>query len=291
MRTDRSGRLRQPRLIISGVLVAAGAATLAAWPLPAAGDKAAAPSAPPAMVLDDAALLPDLQSLPAENVHLDDDHNGARAVRLTGVLLNRGPGPLEMRPARGSDCDGDGTDDDVLAEQAVAVDSDGDGAFDRQVDSLIVARTAGCMVDHPDHAHWHFDAFAAYELWPVGDEAGRRTAALDKVSFCLVDVRRVEAAVPTEPTGRQYEGCGRDAVQGVSPGWADVYGANLPGQAVPLPPDVQDGLYCLVTRADPFGLIAESDETNNAASVRVRLNAGEARADGGPGCEGRADGR
>jgi hypothetical protein len=60
-------------------------------------------------------------------------------------------------------------------------------------------------------------------------------------------------------------------VQGISPGWADVYSARLADQVLDLPDGLADGTYCLHTEADPYRLLREVDPTDNAAVVTVQI--------------------
>ena len=114
--------------------------------------------------------------------------------------------------------------------------------------------------------HWHVDGSAAYALTQAG--SATPLVARSKVSFCLRDsdrLRRGEGAPET------YGECARDRRQGISVGWSDVYDASLDGQTLPLPGSIGDGDYCLRLRADPRNLFRESDETDNASAVPVRL--------------------
>nr|MDQ4006991.1 lysyl oxidase family protein [Actinomycetota bacterium] len=91
-----------------------------------------------------------------------------------------------------------------------------------------------------------------------------------KVSFCLRDNRPVPGARPRQR--REYFGeCGRSLVQGVSPGWVDVYDAETPGQSLRLPRRLSDGTYCLVLRADPLDRLVEADDGDNVSVRPVRI--------------------
>ena len=95
------------------------------------------------------------------------------------------------------------------------------------------------------------------------------------MSFCLRDSRK--APEGRGPTRRHYGDCGRKKVQGISPGWADVYRADLPGQMLKLPDELADGQYCLYAVADPLGLLRETDEGDNAAVRSIRFTGNEVR--------------
>jgi len=130
------------------------------------------------------------------------------------------------------------------------------------------------MLDHRGHDHWHFDAMASYTLRRAGSEVA--LASRDKVSFCLRDNRRVPGNVRVG--GRRHFGdCARTRPQGISPGWADVYDADLDGQWLRLPRGVDGDLLCLDLVADPRGLLEEADETNNATSVALRVRGARVR--------------
>lgn len=125
------------------------------------------------------------------------------------------------------------------------------------------------MVDHPDHGHWHFDSMARYALSPVGSTTP--VAENVKVSFCLRD----NVVVPGDPSGQpqRYGQCdSRLSVQGISPGWADVYTADLADQTLDLPDGLAAGAYCLHTEADPLRLLDEVDATNNATVITVQID-------------------
>jgi hypothetical protein len=153
----------------------------------------------------------------------------------------------------------------------IYTDRTGDGRFARGEDKARVTTAAGCMLDHPTHKHWHFDAMASYSLARPGSSTP--IVSREKVSFCLRDSREMLAS--TDRPRRHYGDCGRNKVQGISPGWADVYKWTLPGQVLELPDDLADGQYCLHSAADPLGLLEEADEEDNAAVRSIRLTGNE----------------
>lgn len=214
-------------------------------------------------------LLPNMTSLPAEDVHIQQTSNGRRLLRFTSVLANSGPGPLVVD-----------TDDSSpqcprgqrFASQITFVDAAGDGRYQRARDRQRERTPAGCMLNHPTHDHWHFDASASYELTTHGD--WRPVVSSDKVSFCLRDSRKLPGA--GGPARERYDDCDRSSVQGISTGWGDVYKWDLDGQALPLPNNLPDGSYCLTLTADPFNLWRETDDTDNASVVGVRIRGDDA---------------
>jgi Lysyl oxidase len=147
-------------------------------------------------------------------------------------------------------------------------DSAGDARFDRTVDKMRTTRQGGCMLDHPDHGHWHFDAMARYSLTRQGEQSP--LVASDKVSFCRRDNRETPSASPVK-VAQHYGDCGPRKVQGISPGWADVYDTDLPDQHLALPAELPEGAYCLHNEADPLELLLETDDSDNAAAIAVRI--------------------
>ena len=225
--------------------------------------RTATPAGPPM-------LLPNMRSLDASALRIEVTRN-ARRLRFAASLANLGPGPMLVLPRRGRDGCPAGR---LRADQLVHVDPDRDGRFQRRRDPIGVRRAAGCMLDHRGHDHWHFDAMAAYSLRRPG--TGVPLVARDKVSFCLRDNRRVpgqRVVVRREHFGE----CRRTGPQGISPGWVDVYKADLDGQWLRLPRGVDDEVICLDLEADPHNLLRETDETDNATSVAVRISGDQVR--------------
>jgi hypothetical protein len=215
-----------------------------------------------------APMRPNLRSLPAEDVHIESATDG-RQLRFASALPNTGIGPLAVRPDDGGRC----PPRQRYAAQVIYEDHAGDGRFDRGEDGIITTFPAGCMLDHPTHRHWHFDAMAGYALTKPGTSTP--IASQEKVSFCLRGSREVPRGLG--PTREHYGDCGRNKVQGISPGWADVYRADLPGQMLELPDELADGQYCLHAVADPLGLLEETDEGDNAAVRSIRIAGNEVR--------------
>ena len=240
-------------------------------------------AAPPARVTDSPApteppappaLLPNLRSLDAFDIAVEGVGR-QRRLRFAASLANLGPGPLVLKPRGRGQCG----PREHSAVQVVFADADGDGRYRRGRDDSGTSAFTGCMLRHPGHDHWHFDAMTAYSL--------RRPAATnpvvtcDKVSFCLRDNERVPGA-PVVVRREHFGECSRQGRQGISPGWVDVYGADLDGQWLRLPRGLDGEVACLDLAADPSGLVDEADETDNATSVALRISAsGVRRVDAG----------
>ena len=219
------------------------------------------------------ALLPDVVVRPIVEVRIQKSV-GVKLLRFASIIGNAGAGVVELKPdtpARSAinDCDGDGDPlNDRKAFQRIFEDVDDDGVFTRGVDSLLERRFAGCSFFHVAHDHWHFEEFARYRL--VKPASGRIVASSEKVSFCVRDSIWFDATLPGSPGLGHYGNCTQDSVTGLSIGWADYYGSNLPGQELDIR-GLANGRYCLRTEGDHAGRLAESDDENNGRSTLVRI--------------------
>jgi hypothetical protein len=123
--------------------------------------------------------------------------------------------------------------------------------------------------------YWKYQHAARFELWRL-DRAGERTRLVrtgPKVAYCLRDLRR-RVGGRASPRREVYPACSQSRRArwvrlGTSVGWSDVYPSSYHEQWV----DVTGlrGLFELVHIADPRDGLEERDETNNAASTRLRL--------------------
>lgn len=185
-----------------------------------------------------------------------------RWLRFESALGNKGRGPLEVRPNRARPCPAG----KHHATHVIYRDADGNGRYRRTVDTGTTRRSAGCMVFHRTHDHWHLEAASRYTLFRA-DGAGAVKVRQRKTSFCLRDSRPLPETYRTHTYPRYYGECSRYSRQGISIGWTDVYQSFLPGQAVRLPAGAGDGLYCLHVKVDPLDMLLESYEDDNT-SVR-----------------------
>jgi hypothetical protein len=236
-------RLRRP--VLATMLVLA----LAPWGSAAPAD--AAPSG--------AQHLPDLRTLPPKDLKIDRS-SGPRLLRLTNTVWNAGQGRLDLVASHS------GTT--TFATQRIfSHDAAGNWFVQSQ-------RPAGEFVYHPEHNHWHFDDFAIYELRTVTANGGMGPVVRSstKVSFCLVDTTKVNGTLSHAAPSQVYTVCSRAAGQGLSVGWGDVYLAGLPGQHIDIT-GLGNGDFWLVSTADPVNWLLESNETNNAATLKVRIKA------------------
>ncbi|OAN37897.1 lysyl oxidase family protein [Microbacterium sp. H83] len=134
----------------------------------------------------------------------------------------------------------------------------------------VLVRDAGRFEYHPEHNHFHLDGFQRYELLAADRSTVLRTSG--KVSFCLTDVLPVAVQ---ENRGDALSldlkpfDCGITE-QGINPGWADYYGAELPDQWIDVT-GLPSGSYWVRITVDPEGLLLEKDTSNNAATFPVEL--------------------
>jgi Lysyl oxidase len=244
---------------------AAGLAVAAAPPFAyahhPAGQQATVERKPPL-----APLLPDMVALRAQSMTIEQV-NGHRRLRFAAALGNVGRGPMEVRPNNARHC----PPHTRHASQIIYHDVDGNHHFRRDVDTTISRRSAGCMVFHPQHDHWHFEAAARYLLYRPNHRHHVLLKAR-KTSFCLRDSERVPAHFGTFHAPPYYGDCSRDTPQGITSGWADLYEAFLAGQSLDLPNGLPDHVYCLGVRVDPRDELRESDETNNLSARAIRID-------------------
>jgi len=108
------------------------------------------------------------------------------------------------------------------------------------------------------HMHHHVANYTSYEL--VNSTGTVITAR--KQAFCLEDGEQVTPGAP-----RTGYSC---LNQGISRGWADVYGRFLPCQWIDIT-GVPSGAYTLRVIVNPQHTLPESDYTNNVFTVGVQF--------------------
>ncbi len=141
-------------------------------------------------------------------------------------------------------------------------------------DGSYIERLIGSFFYHPEHEHWHIDAIAEYQLWPVDSEGlvGEPVGTGRKASFCLRD----DAPFFDDPRPEKWAdfpvfGECNASVQGISPGWIDIYDSNTPGQLIDIT-GLPDGAYALVSRANPDGVVYEPDIRNNIDITLIEIS-------------------
>ena len=213
----------------------------------------------PGRAAPESALLPDLDQETPSRIAASGGRLGfASAVR------NVGEGPLVVSARRRR-----------LAEPSMAADQ---LVRQRGAPTAVVEGVGRLRyVRSRDHQHWHLLRFERYELREPG---GRRLIGRDrKTGFCLGDRYRVlRPELPRRPANPVYTSrCGLGATrrlrmtEGISVGYGDDYDPWLEGQSLPLG-GLPAGRYLLVHRVNAGRRLRESDYSNNAASVLLRLS-------------------
>ena len=145
---------------------------------------------------------------------------------------------------------------------------------------------------HLNRRWWKFFHAARFELWHLDAFGNPTTRARvgPKVAYCLRDLEREHPRLSRSPRRAVYPACSTSPLKervtlGTSVGWSDVYPPAYPEQWI----DVTGlrGCFAYVHIADPLNGIYESDESNNAAQVIVRL---PWKGAGNRGCPGRSTG-
>ena len=207
------------------------------------------------------AHLPDLQTVVPDHLSLVNQQQG-EILRFSNAIANTGTGPLELHPLS--------TDPKVFNDAHQNVYN----AQSAAEGSLVCHRDLSqAFFFHPEHNHWHLKDVALFEIRsaaPGDDGTGGRWGAVlgnsVKETFCLIDYVPAEG---TKPESRTYFSCFGD--QGIGVGWIDQYHHSTPLQDVDIT-GAPEGIYYLVSKANPVEIFLESDYSNNLAWTSFRLS-------------------
>lgn len=171
-------------------------------------------------------------------------------LRFSTGIANTGLGRLELHPVNGGS---------TTTGIQWLYDEDG---------QVVEQTPVSAYAYHPAHHHWHLGDVALFELHQADSDGliGALVGNSVKVTFCLIDWGQIDENNVAHP---YFKDCGENALQGISPGWIDVYHHSTPGQSLPLP--TVEGDYYLVNKVNPEGHFIESDLSNNTAWVKFRL--------------------
>lgn len=228
---------------------------------PAAARKPANPCLDPAK--RERLLCPDLIMKRPFGLSLDRSvRPGRQILRAGNSIDNIGRGPAELRGVRSSR---------YFMRARQRIYRKGPGRISIKTGARLFFKYISGQ-----RRYWKFDHAARFELWRI-DALGRRTRRVKvgpKVSYCLRDLRRTRPGRRFSPRRLAYPACSVNSGQrrvtlGTSVGWSDIYPPTYPEQWL----DVTGFRGCFAFRhvADPRNGIYESKETNNSASVAVRL--------------------
>ena len=213
-----------------------------------------------------------------------------RCLRFTSDVRNAGSGTLEVQipwvTADGSGAPQSGFVPGECQAQQILTAVSGPPA----------ARPAGDCEFHPEHAHFHYKNLISFTLYNHDATApggiGTPVGSALKESFCLSDDDYFGFASPGPNGPRQFvgqPGCnlpsdfsapsgsgtrpsGAEVVEGISPGWGDVYTWDTPDQYIDIT-HVPAGTYDLVEETNPAGAILVAGPQQTCALTELQLTA------------------
>lgn len=199
--------------------------------------------------------LPNLEPLPAFDIHLVPKNGGQTKLVFSMTSWNSGVAPLVLIAGE--------TDSRRRRQKVYQRVYYENGGYS---DSL-----AGFFEWHRKHHHIHFEGYASYALKPIDAPGGsQRTGS--KTTFCILDTDLIDTnlTLPGTPNLPFYSSCGMDK-QGMSVGWGDTYKYWLSGQEVDFTGN-PEGKYQLEIKVDPKNLLVETDENDNASCVLLNID-------------------
>ncbi len=202
---------------------------------------------------DPSLLLPDLRTLAPSGLRISrNSSNGSTLLKLTNSIWNGGYGPLDLMGVVEP-----GSETQHVVQRILRDDGE------------YTEKSIGEFIFHTGHNHWHLDSFSVYELWSLQPNGtlDQVVATSGKVSYCLRDIHRSAEAEKIDRAG--FTSCS-PVRQGLSVGWTDVYQYYLAGQSIDIT-GLGDGTFALMSIADPFNLIQESDEINNGIVIYIEI--------------------
>jgi len=253
---NRPPRARRPLLVWLMGLTVLALIALSVAPAPATGQTAGSP------------LLPDLRTLPPAGLRFDvvmlEDKKRHHVLRFDNTVWNAGPGRLELEGAKRSKISQNLYDAPVGGSRVQQLYLGNDSVF------------------HRAHNHYHLENFATYLLLAkaANGSYGSTTSQGSKTSFCIIDTTPQQGSYPA-----QYTLCDQ-ALQGLTVGWGDTYGAHLADQWVELgvvrpgSAPLADGEYALQSTANPAlqttprQRLLETDYANNMAVTYFSVRTG-----------------
>jgi hypothetical protein len=229
-------------------------------PMRAPSQAEAPESGVPDMLDPDPSVLPDLRSLPAFHMRVQNRPNGKSFLRFASTVWVAGDAPIVVEGFRRRD-------EEVMDayqyfyENGEPVGRAPAGTFE--------------FDDRDGHNHWHVLQFVRFSVLDAERSEAVRSR---KESFCLVPTDAVDLSLDkaqrTEFAGELHTSCGGPGAiwirETIPLGWGDTYYQGLPGQAFNIT-NLPNGTYFVEVAANPDGLLYEQDTTNNVALRRVRL--------------------
>ena len=205
---------------------------------------------------------PDLRMAQIPDVTINNTGSQLQ-LRFSATIVNVGSGPMELFASRSTAASG-------FAVSQRVYDTDGGS-------TLLPVGGASLVWGGDGHSHWHIRDLENYELDRLDN--GSKVGTGEKSGFCFFDTTAFRLSLPGAPANQVYTPgtvCGANdqsatsLKMGISVGWGDRYGTNLPDQYIDVT-DLNSGNYRLVATADAGGQFTESDENNNTTWVDLKL--------------------
>ena len=199
--------------------------------------------------------LPDMSAASPSQFRIVNS-GGRRLLRFTGILINKGAGPMEILAQR--------PDSSSPWRVRQVIDNTSGGERRMDTDATLVYGGDG-------HNHWHVKSMMAYHLW-----SGHGTRADRKVGYCFFDTTLWSPSLPRSPGSPHYRESwcgGRTALTsrtGISVGWADTYRWSLPHQWIDIT-GLPGGTYTVRAMSDPNDWFLEEDEIGRCGWTKVRF--------------------
>lgn len=207
-------------------------------------------------------VLPDIGMAHPRELSIDRTADGRKLLRFSSIVVNVGPGRLEVLGQRAA---GAAT---MTIQQRIFDDAGGS----RHVPTAATAYFGG-----DGHNHWHVSDLERFEL--VRLDNGRLVGTGAKHGFCFFDNFRYGSTNPPYYT-TQTGACGRSdsttMTMGLSRGWGDRYGYDLPDQYIDVT-GLTAGRYRLVATADESNWFQELDDQNNESWIDIQLKGGSVK--------------
>jgi hypothetical protein len=199
--------------------------------------------------------LPDLGMAHPGNLQIQNT-SGRKLLRFDSIVVNVGAGPFELHGQRAADAS------TMTTQQRIFDDA---GGF-RDVPTAAIMYFGG-----DGHDHWHVRDLENFELTRLDN--GRLVGTGAKHGFCFFDNFPYGSSNPASYTPSTACGGGSSATQtvmGLSAGWGDIYGRNLPDQYIDIT-GLTSGRYRLTATADASDWFLESNNANNFSWIDIQL--------------------
>ena len=212
--------------------------------------------------------LPNLRMGVVGGFHVEITADGRRLLRYNMTIFNTGSGPFELFGARAN------TSSPMTVTQRI---------YDSSGGKRDVLTPATMVFAGDTHNHWHVQNLESSELDRLDN--GVKVGTLAKLGFCFFDDTSTMYTLPGTPSSPVYTSCGTppcpdyrtcgtpndlQVTMGLSVGWSDKYGWNLPLQWIDIT-GLKSGRYRLYATADPFNWFRESNDADNVTWTDIQL--------------------